>query len=211
MAGKKPQKLKKASGERAFYDELCANPVSTTRITREAINNKHPHREVMFKFEGETVHVYIAPDGDLHLECNWVNGKPNGKYTGDAIPEIFRTRMKYYLSNLGWTLDRIKLVHEAREGTFFETLNTDGELEKEPLVYCGWRGVLFYYVRKGRGHVCAFYPQDGSIERISTVSPEQADDLCCMLSDGICFDCKTKMGPGKFCPYHLNIMRSYGG
>lgn len=212
MPGKKPRKLKKASGERAFYDELRANPVSTTRITRESIDNKNTTNEVSFKFEGENVRVYLGgPGREVCLDCTWVNGKPNGSYSGEQLPEVFRTRMKYYLSNLGWTLEKIKLVHEARGGTFFETLYTEGELTKEPTVQCGWRGVLFYYVRRDRASICAFYPQDGSIERLATVGPEQADDLCCMLSDGICFDCKTKLGPGNFCSYHLNIMRSYGG
>jgi hypothetical protein len=208
MSAKKRQKTKKASGERAFYDELLVNPVSTTRITREAINNRSTRPEVKFKFEGENIHVYVA-DREVHLDAKWVNGKPNGEFVGEDLPDLFRDRMKYYLSNLGWTLDKIKLVHEAKDGTFFDTLYLDGQLDKEPEVVCGWRGVLFYYVRNGSGQVFSFYPEAGVIERVATVSPENAEDLCVMLSDGICFDCKTKMGPGKFCSYHPNIIRGY--
>lgn len=208
----KPKSAKKRTklGLALFYDGLKRDPVPTTRITREFINNKSKERVVAFKYDGENVAVSLDKDRNVVLNVMFVNGAQPKEYSGEELPEIFRTRMAYYLSNLGWDLKLLRAVHEAKGGEFFSKLEEGEPIQGDINVVCGWRGVLFYFTRGNVAYIHVFYPETGEIERHGVESPHLADDLCTMLSDGLCFDCKSKIGRGTFCANHPHVYRSYG-
>jgi hypothetical protein len=185
----------------SFRESLNNQLAPLVRHIRESIAAKRvPHKVVKVQVGNDKVSLDLT-ENQLRVVIN--TRKKKTQITEPELPRLFTKHVKFYVSNMGWTLDTIKSTHLDNGGEFF-SVNRD-LLENSLL--CGWRAVTFI-VKVGSSHsIYVFHPSYyGLIEYVdSRANEEEARRLSEYLAYGECFGCNMKQGPKNFCFRHDHV------
>lgn len=185
----------------SFNDSLKNNLAPLVRYIRESIAAKRvSSKTVRFSIGNEKVSLDLV-EGLLRVTTG--NGKKKANIFEPELPKLFVKHVKFYVRNMGWSLEEIKKAHQSNSGEFF---SSNREILEDSLV-CGWRAVSFVTKSSTRANVHVFHP--GFYNLIETVDSRQTEEVARRLSEylayGECFACNMRQGPNNFCYRHEHI------